>query len=196
MALRDLYRWLKWWLFQPDIGNQPVHMIRHTLVDIPESALPAGYQIRPYQPGDEIHWRDIHIEADPYNEFTVERFKQVFGNEIEPLQTRQFYIINPNMEVVGTASAWWDDEDANCGRVHWVAILPSEQGNGLAKPLLTKIMHTFQQLGYQSAKLETGSVRLPAVNLYLKYGFEPNMISEDDPFVWRVIQYQLNKRRS
>ncbi|MEM7336633.1 MAG: GNAT family N-acetyltransferase [Chloroflexota bacterium] len=193
MAPRNLYRWLKWRFFQWDIGNEPVHMIRPNLANIPQCALPDGYQLRPYQAGDEHHWREIHLKADTLNLFPPEMFAQQFGNDTAVLQARQFYLINPQDEVVGTASAWWDDEV--WGKVHWVAIVPEEQGRGLAKPLLTAVLNTLQNLGHKKAKLETGSGRLPAVNLYLSYGFEPDVKSDYDAFVWRVVKFQLRNGR-
>ena len=62
------------------IGNNlPVQMVRVNLDNMPEFALPAGFTLRWYQPGDEAHWLRIHLAADRYNEITPDLYRSQFG---------------------------------------------------------------------------------------------------------------------
>ena len=169
-----------------------IRMIREHLDDIPDFSLPAGYSIRRYQPGDEKSWHRIHSLADKYTDVTPILFKREFGADTQRLAERQYYLIDSTGTPIGTASAWFDDlGEQSLGRVHWVAIVPTEHGKGLAKPLLTTVCNRLKELGHNKAHLTTQTVRTPAINLYLKFGFVPAIHSERDRNIWRRLQKHL-----
>ncbi len=189
--------------------NLPIKMSRANLDDVPEFALPDGYSLRWYQSGDEAHWLRIHLAADRYNEITPELFRKQFGvvperglqsgsasegpsgmnSALRDLGERQCYLLTPTGAVVGTATAWFDDDFQDCrwGRVHWMAIVPEFQGRGLAKPLLTSICLRLRELGHERVYLSTSTARQAAIGLYLKFGFEPLIRSEREAAVWREV---------
>lgn len=170
----------------------PVHMIRDNLEDIPQYDLPSPYIIRPYQPGDEAAWERIHIEADKYTTITPTLFAEQFGQDVETLKERQFYLCGAAGIPIGTATAWFMTHNGQSyGRVHWVAIVPAEQGKGLAKPLLSTVCQRLRDLKHDRAYLDTASVRLAAIGLYLKFGFVPEIRNEQDAEVWRKIRERL-----
>ncbi|MBN1936661.1 MAG: GNAT family N-acetyltransferase [Anaerolineae bacterium] len=174
--------------------NLTVNMIRDDLENIPLDDLSAGVSLRWYRPGDEQHWVDIHVEADPYNEITREVYVQEFGADASNSQVlgrRQAYLVDDGTgKVFGTATAWWDDNYHGLpyGRIHWVAIVPSMQGKGLARPLLSIVCRRMKELGDVRAYLVTSTGRIPAINLYARFGFRPDIRSEDDLIVWRDVQ--------
>jgi len=43
--------------------NIGINMVRPDLDHLPKHATPGPYSIRPYRPGDEQAWRQIHLEA-------------------------------------------------------------------------------------------------------------------------------------
>lgn len=175
--------------------NIPLCMVRENLDNIPQYELPAGFTLRPYQPGDEAAWLSIHLEADKYNAITADTYSEQFGAEVETLAERQFYLCDEGGQAIGTATAWFNTYHGEIyGRVHWVAIVPSRQGQGLAKPLLTVICNRMRELGHRRAYLTTESVRLPAISLYLGYGFVPDMRNEQEAQVWQAIGQQLGLR--
>jgi GNAT superfamily N-acetyltransferase len=174
-----------------DITQQylDIRMIRKNLDDIPEFGLPAGYSIRRYQPGDDKSWRRIHLLADKYTDVTRDLHEKEFGSNTQMLAERQYFLIDSKESPIGTASAWFNDyREQSPGRVHWVAIVRAEQGKGLAKPLLTTVCNRLKKLGHDRALLTTQTVRIPAVNLYLKFGFVPAIDSERDRNIWRRLQ--------
>ena len=172
-------------------------MIRNSLRGLPQHALPQGYSFRWYRNGDRDVWVRIHELAERYTPTTAEVYDAQFGkNEIE-LARRQAFLLDPTGHEIGTATAWFQDDyhGQRFGRVHWVAIVPGHQGKGLAKPLLTTICNRLLELGHDRAYLTTGTARLPAIHLYLTYGFEPEIQTDEDCRVWDETFQQLKDLR-
>jgi len=172
-----------------------VNMVRSDLKDVPQHALPAGYSVRTYQPGDEAVWTRIFRDADRYNEIQAGLFEDQFGSDPDLLRRRQIYLCDPSGQEVGTTTAWFDDDYGGLpyGRIHWVAIVPACQGRGLAKPLMTAACNLMVLLGHERAYLVTQTVRLPAIILYLKFGFRPHVRSEADAAAWRGVKEEIGK---
>ncbi len=169
-----------------------IRMVRDNLDAIPDYGVPAGYSIRWHQPGDEQLWRNIHLLADKYTQATPDLFVREFGSNIATLAERQCFLLDSTDSPVGTASAWFDDRnEQGPGRVHWVAIVPEEQGNGLANTLLSIICRRLRKLGHRNAYLTTQTVRISAINLYLKFGFIAAIDSERDIHIWKQLQKHL-----
>ncbi|MBX3014336.1 MAG: GNAT family N-acetyltransferase [Caldilineaceae bacterium] len=170
-------------------------MVRPTLTNLPSFSLPAPYSLRWYQPGDEAAWVAIHVAADPFHTFTAATFAQEFAADRALLPTRQAYLCDSTGAPVGTTSAWFytDEEGDAYGLVHWVALHPDHQGRGLAKPLLALVCHQLQELGHARAYLNTSTARLPAIRLYLQFGFVPQMRRDRAATrqAWQEVQTQL-----
>jgi GNAT superfamily N-acetyltransferase len=177
------------------VANLPIMMVRQDLDDIPPYPLPASYSFRGYKPGDEALWRQIQTAADRYNEITPELFEREFGTDPVRLAERQLYLCEGEGQPVGTSTAWVDEhfQDPTYGRIHWVAILPAWQGQGLAKPLLSLTCQRLKALGHQRVYLTTESARIPALNLYLKFGFKPFITSSPEEQLWRDLAEQLKE---
>jgi GNAT superfamily N-acetyltransferase len=185
-------------------ANVDLTMVRGDLDGIPAFPLPDGYAIRPYAPGDERAWVDLQSAADAYNVITPALFRRAYGDDVEELGLRLFMLVGPTGAAVGTgtrlgtgprfdddvpvgtAAAWFGDRkgDPSWGRVHWVAIHPAHQGRGLAKPLLSRVCTVLRELGHTRAYLTTGSARVAAIALYLRFGFVPAVDGPDDEAAW------------
>jgi len=168
------------------LKDVPVRMIRESLEDIPQYEPPEGFVLRTYRPGDQAHWLRIHLAADKLNAFTESTFREQFGEDEALLRERQFYLLDPSQTPIGTTTAWFGDDSqgASWGRVHWVAIVPDMQGKGLSKPLMSVACHRLRELGHRRAYLTTRTGRLPAVSLYLKFGFRPRIRNEEERAAW------------
>ena len=167
-----------------------VVMVRENLENIPEYAVPAGFSLRWYQPGDEAHWLRIHLLADRDSRIMPDLFVRRFGSDPILLVRRQCYLLDQHGEAIGTGTAWFDDrfEGARFGRVHYVAIVPEYQGRGLSKPLMTVICQRLRQLGHDRAYLATSIARMAAINLYRHFGFLPRIRSAEEATAWRALR--------
>jgi len=194
--------------------NFPVKLGRANLDELPEFARPSGFALRWYQPGDETHWLHIQLAADKLNEITPDLFQKQFAaggerglsasaagrrqpvsstEEFHKLSERQCYLLAPTGEVIGTGTAWFNDnfEGASWGRVHWMAVLPEFQGQGLGKVLMSAICRRLRELGHPRAYLTTSTARVSAINLYLRFGFAPMIRNDEEDAVWRELRPHL-----
>jgi GNAT superfamily N-acetyltransferase len=176
---------------------QSVCMIRESLDEIPSFELPPSFSIKWYESGDEKPWLEIQKSADLYNTITLELFDREFNRDTDSLAQRQCFLIDPHGTAVGTATAWFDSKYNGLlyGRLHWVAIVPKMQGMGLAKPLLTILCQRLRELGHRQAYLTTSPERIPAINLYLEFGFAPEIKDIHDSDIWDGIQREMRKKR-
>ena len=141
-----------------------------------------------YQSGDEVLWLRIQSLADKYNKVTPDLFQEEFGTDTRVLCDRQCFLYDGDDNAIGTASAWFDDQESqSLGRVHWVAIIPQYQGRGLAKPLLAVVCNRLKSLGHRKTFLTTQTCRVPAINLYAKFGFAPVIDCDADRQIWKEL---------
>lgn len=168
------------WMHQPDLSNAPVY------------ALPDGYSMRFYRDGDVQTWLKIQRAADPDATLSAETFHSHMPDESK-LPHRVMFMVDPSGADIGSITAWDDDQlmGREMGLVHWVAIVPKAQGNSLAKPLLSTVIEVLKSLNYTEAWLETNTKRIPAINLYLSFGFKPYPREKVDRDAWRAVAPRL-----
>ncbi len=150
---------------------------------------PPGTLLRFYRPGDESAWSRIHLDAEPYHAITSDLFCSSFGVDEEKLRHRQLYACTQDGLVVGTATAWFDDDyhGESWGRLHWVAVIRAFQGRGIGQALASAACHRMLTLGHNRAYLTTHSVRVRAIRFYLHLGFQPDIRTEADARVWQSV---------
>jgi len=177
--------------------NTSVGMKRHDFENIPSFEVPAPFILRTYQSDDEQAWLEIHKKADPYNTFDEESFYKGFGHDKKLWHENQYYVCDENNRPIGTATAWSvkkDEHPKPQGLVHWVALDPEYQGKGLSKPLMSAVCNRLKERNFHCAYLNTSSGRLPAVALYLAFGFVPYLRKPEERAVWTYIKEQLGPR--
>jgi GNAT superfamily N-acetyltransferase len=169
--------------------NVSVSMERDNLDGIEDYPLPAGYAVRWYEPGYERHWVDIHLKAERYAEVSHEVYLREFGTDAATLRERQCFLFDSQEVPIATATAWYEDDyhGRRYGRVHWVAMIPEYQGQGLSKPLLALVLTRMAELGHDRVFLRTSTARLPAINLYARFGFVPSLRIAGDRDVWEQL---------
>ena len=154
-------------------ANVDFWMIQRDLAKAPRFALPEGYRMRFYRPGDVDTWVRIQTAAEQFQVPTAETFNTSLGGPEDYRAARIMFLVDPDGREIGTISAWDDDqfEGRQMGRIHWVAIVPEAHGRGLAKPMLSAALDVIRAHGYGEAWLWTSTGRIAAVNLYLMFGF-------------------------
>jgi len=174
-------------LDDPLARNAAVVMVRDTLDDVPDAALPTGCSVRAFATGDEPVWTAIQAAADAYNAIGPTRFADSFGTDAAAHRARILFVTDAGGRAIGTATAWWGvGAWAGWGRLHWVAVLPDEQGRGIGRALVVAACRRLRELGHPRACLTTSAARLAAIHLYDALGFRP-FIAGDDGRVWRAI---------
>lgn len=153
-----------------------------------ETVLPAGYSFRMYSRGMEHDWIRIQDEADDYIKIDRKLFQNEFGGHLEELPRRMLFLAH-GTTLIGSATAWLDDinGEEETGRLHWVAVVPEYQGRGLSVPLVSRALSLFPSLGCSRAYLMTNAVRITAISLYLKLGFQPVIRNPGEQKAWNEI---------
>jgi GNAT superfamily N-acetyltransferase len=165
----------------------PVTMVRDDLENLPSFELPAGYRIRTFRSGEENVWSEIETAAGEFQNMDValNAFNVNFGEDVEAMLSRGFFVETDGGLAVGTATAWYNPSflGRDYGRVHWVGIRPDHQGRGLAKPLVGAVMKRLAE-SHERAYLKTFNTRIPAIKVYLDFGFVPLMMTPQCEEAW------------
>jgi GNAT superfamily N-acetyltransferase len=173
----------------PDVS---LAMVREGLEDLPVFELPPGYSIRSHREGDQAVWTDIHLAAEKRIEVTAGLFADEFGGDAEQLRRRQLFLCDPGGAAVGTGTAWHGRyRGTEMGRVHWMAVVPGQQGRGLSRPLLAAVCSRLRELGHRRAFLTTSTGRLAALRLYLRFGFRADPTDEPQRAAWEAVRRRL-----
>lgn len=173
-------------------GGYPVHMIRPTLEAIPHVPFPDGFRIRPLRPDEGGLWLDIQRDAEPYFPIADDLFDSQFGYDPPAIPQRCYFVVDERGVAVGTISAWYnrDFKGGEWGQIHWVALRRAYQGKGLARPMLSHALTQMAQW-HGRAFLGTSTQRLPAIKLYLDFGFVPDLDDPGAAEAWRTVAEEL-----
>lgn len=107
-----------------------------------------------------------------------------------------FVLESPGGGLLATASAQRIPAYEPDGFLHWVAASPESRGMGLGSLICLAAMHRLRHLGYRGCRLTTDDERLPAIRLYLRLGFRPEVNDETHPPRWRAVAEQLEDWRN
>ena len=179
-----------------DPENLSVGMYRPHMRDIPQFSFPDGYGVRALRPEDGPVWTDAQRDAEHWLEITDDLFQSEFGFDLEALAWRSFFIVNAQGAAVGAISAWYDRDirGLDYGRIHWVCLRPAYRGLGLIKPAMTHAMNVLAQW-HERAYLGTSTARVPAIKVYLDFGFLPDMALPGAEKAWRQLAERLDDER-
>lgn len=149
-----------------------IYMLRDNLDDIPQYELPVGCDVHSLKPGEEKVWEWISDGAFGVNGYEFD-FDKIMRSDAfyspERIMMGQQY-----SQITSTASAWFDPKyGAHTGALHWVATHPTAQGSGLGRPVIAAALNKLRDMGYTRAMLITQPHRLPAIRLYMEFGFRP-----------------------
>jgi mycothiol synthase len=176
-------------------------MLRPTLDDLPPLALPAGYRLRTFQPGDEPAWaRIMESSSGLGREWTVEKVREriVQREQFEPAGLFFATSDADGDRPVASATAWRKAADERVmGNVHMVCALDEHRGKGLGRLVSLAVLHFLRERGFRAADLSTDDRRLPAIRTYLGLGFVPvyltdAALSDDHEARWSAIFAQLH----
>lgn len=150
--------------------------------------MPEGIRLRCFQAGDVDTWTRIQESTGIYDPMPPDLFRREFGTDYRALARRQVYALNPAGIEVGTATAWFPQPPlGTCGRVHWVAVRPTDQRRGIGAALTIRASQILASLGHAEAYLTTASGNHPAISLYASLGFAPLIRGQADGEAWRTI---------
>lgn len=158
--------------------------------------LPDGYSFEFYKNGMKDIWIDINLASDHIldREKGETEFAKDFLQDEKFLKENMIFVKDPKGKYVGTGSIWYGDyfEDSDINyRVHWVAVDKENDGKGIGKAIVSKLLEIFEEkkLG-DKIYLSTQTCSYVAIKIYEKFGFKPyNM--EEDKRGWDIVDNML-----
>ena len=153
------------------------YMQRAAGAPIASAPLPDGFVFAYFSGGDEESWARIETSVLEFdNEFAaLMHFNESFMPFADELRRRCFFIETSDGTKVATATAWWRDIDGERRPwLHWVAVVPQFQGQGLGKALVSRAMELMIELeGDVDIYLHTQTWSYKAIGIYKGNGFLP-----------------------
>ncbi len=142
---------------------------------VSQPLLPPGFRFETYQgERDQRNWAEILCSVgflDQNVKTGMQCFQQEFGDRMDLVKQRMFFITTEEGKYVGTCTAW-ENSGLKRGILHWLGVRPEYQKYGLGKALVQKVLYTFQmeRPGWPGYLL-TQTTSHKAICLYMKFGF-------------------------
>ena len=163
-------------------------MARRTLTNLPKLSPPRPLSVHSFRPGDEAAWNRIICESFGRDADFDQEIRQR-----EPYHPDRVMFADVHGQPMATATAWHKPEDdSGHGHLHMVGrrALPEAKGTGYWASLAA--LWRLQREGRCSAMLQTDDFRLPAIVIYLRLGFVPQIVHPNQPERWRGVFARLN----
>ncbi len=177
-------------------GDLPAMQLRMSIPasvvrELPDAAVPPGYRLRPYRPGDEAGWIRL-LGSAGFADWDRGRIDEWLAG---PERREGSRIVTKGPTVVAATFASRATLEQEVGALDAVASDPNYQGRGLGRAVCTAVMKFLAGRGYPAVTLQTDEWRLPAIGLYLSLGFTPVMERGDMPSRWEVVMRELKSGR-
>ena len=173
---------------EPKKENLPQLRMGYRRSVLPSTAgMPAGYQLRCFEVGDEQMWVNLLNANAELGEWTLERIAGILTGGLR----RQFFAVTGSQLVAcaGVHEALLDGVEY--WEIGWVASHPEHRGQGLGAQVTAAALAYALSLPPRSIVLRTDDFRLPAIKIYLKLGFTPFFDHSSYPERWRLIGTRL-----
>jgi len=160
-------------------------MRRPTLDGLPPVEVAAGYRLRSMRRGEGSAWTRIVNEAFG-DEPRPDRFETTMRGD-PAFRPERILFITRDDEPVATASAWVEAKRGDeTGVLHYVATRPDHAGKHLGAAVSVAALHRMVEENRSCAVLLTDDFRLAALKTYLRLGFEPVLVHENQRERWRA----------
>lgn len=157
-----------------------------------EIKLPEGYTIRTFREGedkaDEHAWDHIIGVTFQNPECTFEKLMRP-----DPAyRPDRIWFVCCDDEPVATAAGWFQEKyGEEYGYLHMVGALPEHAGKGLGIAVTKAAMYSMKKEGRSFALLSTDDFRLPAIKSYLRLGWEPKIVDDNQYDRWKKVYENL-----
>ena len=142
----------------------------------PVPQFPAGYAVSPFEHGSDIGWGAIEAAVGEFESPALARryFRETYLLHHGEVGRRVLFARGPGGTDVGTVTAWWDYTGARRdAALHWLGVVPGQQGHGLGTALVHACIERLQQLeGDRDIYLHTQTWSHRAIGIYQRAGFE------------------------
>lgn len=152
---------------------------------IPE--IPQGLEIQSFaeRPDALNEWLDIVQYGLTDGRMGAECYKSCMTDRKWYDEKMCFFVINEG-EAVATITVICDYDNKE-GYIHMVACKPECRGRGIGNLLNDWAVYILKKEKMETAYLTTDDWRIPAIKSYLKFGFNPDLSTQDYKDRWQAI---------
>lgn len=161
---------------------------------VPPYEIEEGFEIRMYQPGDEVIWTDICKHGLLEAHEGIECWEK-YMLSLKPLTPERdtFFVYDSEGKAIATCTAFV--QEGNVALMHMLAAKPEARGHHLGWAMTTYSLNKLDKelpQGERMVRLKSDDWRLPAVLSYLRAGFQPVLFDVDMDTRWKAICQKLN----
>jgi mycothiol synthase len=163
----------------------------HLLAAPPTVRLSPGYNLRAYQPGDEVRFYEVMALAG-WPGWNDERLQPWIARI---LPEGWFMAVHQQSSLIAASAMALhshSEQHPFGGELGWVAGDPAHAGRGLGMAVCAAVTARFIEAGYRHIHLYTEHWRLAAIKTYLKLGYVPFLYLPEMPERWQTLCAQLN----
>lgn len=155
-----------------------------------------GYGLRTFRSGDEGDWIALLATGD-FGAWDRARLDWMLAGGRAPMPLDGiFFATHDDRPVAAACTFLYPDEAPPAGELGWVVTHPQHRGRGLGTQVCRAVLTYIRSQGYAYAFLKTEDFRLSAIHMYLRIGFEPEMVHPDHHAWWAgLYQSSANEPR-
>ncbi len=157
--------------------------------DVAVKDVAEGYLVRQYEARD----RDAYLELFHLAFETSDPLPDVLATRLDS----GFFVVEHGETGVLAASCAAQVKPRHRypegGELGWLVTDPAHNGRGLGTLVAALVTRRLADEGYRQAYLLTEDFRLPALSIYLKLGWRPNLFQDDMEGRWRAIFASLDQ---
>jgi mycothiol synthase len=113
----------------------------------------------------------------------------MLAGERAPIPLAGVFFVTLEDHPVGTMCMFLHPgENGDIPEPGWVAVHPIHRGHGLGQQLWGATLGFIRDSDHNYAYLLTEDFRLPAIKMYLRLGFEPEMADPSHPERWEALR--------
>ena len=149
-------------------------------------AVPEGFTLRSLREGDEEKYADLLFSAgfQKWDSAAVEKAKNKCLKD-------GIYLLVENSTGKFAACAYCNKGpvpgEESGGILGMVAVSPDFRGRHFARIVCMAVMNRFREESYKRICLFTDETRIPALKTYLKLGWKPIFLSEENKALWQEV---------
>ena len=152
--------------------------------------LPAGHTLATLPQRDTAEWIAVLAANGQLGTWDERHAHTVLTGE-RPVSAAGTYLVLCGETAVATACTVPPTAVEPRSELGWVAVTPAHQGRGLGRQVCSAVLWYARRQGWPATTLCTDDWRLPAINTYLKLGFEPELTHGSHAARWQEVHQRL-----
>jgi GNAT superfamily N-acetyltransferase len=149
--------------------------------DLNMPTLSNSYKVQWYMKGGETAWVDLLNDGKEFGDWNLYRLRSEILSTLIP--GSGVFILH-NSRFIGCSALCDIPEMAPYATLMYIKVHKDYRRKGLGSALIAQCLQRAEEMGFPGVVLNTESYRIPAINTYLKIGFQPDFKSNPNTEEW------------